>query len=185
MKTKIGIFGGSFNPVHEGHMAVACGVLARNLVDEVWFMPCRRNPLKKSDPEFSDSERMTLLREHIDNGPKLFDFFSSEMKGKLKITDVDLRLPAPSYTWNSLQTLSEKHPECSFTLIVGADSYADFHKWKQSDRIRENYGLIIYPRPGYSVGSVAENCTLLEGMKEYDLSSTQIRNKLKSDGYEK
>lgn len=183
MKRKIGVFGGSFNPVHEGHLAVACGVLRSGLVDEVWFMPCRRNPLKDNEPEFAEKDRVELLRDKIESGAGSFNFFTPEMRGRLKITDVDFRLPSPSYTWKSLQQLSLENPDCDFRLIMGADSYLGFKNWKRPDWIRENFGLIIYPRPGYEIQNVEDNCVLLRNMKEYDISSTEIRNKLKSNGY--
>ena len=169
------MFGGSFNPVHAGHLAVACGVLESGLVDEVWFMPCRRNPLKEENPEFTDEERLRLLSVIIEDGDESMEFLSPSLRRKMKITDVDFRLPSPSYTWKSLQLLSKENPDLEFRLIMGSDSYLGFKKWKNPDWIRENFGLIIYPRPGYEVKELEENCTLLRNVREFDISSTEIR----------
>ena len=177
MGEKTGVFGGSFNPVHKGHLAVACGVLKAGLVDEVWFMPCRQNPLKEGEPEFSADERVSLIEDMIDKGADSLDFFEVDMKKKLRITDVDLRLPSPSYTWKSLRQLTLENPDRRFCLIMGADSYEDFRRWKRHDWIRENFGLIIYPRPGHKIEVLEENCMMLENVKEYDISSTDIRNR--------
>ena len=169
------MFGGSFNPVHAGHFAVACGALDSGMVDFVWFMPCRQNPLKAEPPRFSDSERIEMLSNILENGDDAMGFLTPSHRNKMKITDVDFRLPSPSYTWKSLEVLARENPECDFTLIMGADSYLDFKNWKNPDWIRENFGLIIYPRPGYEIKELEENCRLLRDVKEFDISSTEIR----------
>lgn len=177
MKRKtVGIFGGSFNPVHAGHLAVAGAAVERRLVDEVWFMPCRRNPLKDKDPEFSDKERFNLIEKALQEGLPEAVHISPETLRKFKITDVDMRLPSPSFTCDSLRRLAEENPDCNFRFIMGSDSYMDFNKWKNPDYIRRNFGLIVYPRPGYPLEAVEENCVLLDDVTLFDISSTQIRN---------
>ena len=167
MKT-VGIYGGSFSPVHSGHMAVACAVIRQNLADEVWFMPCRRNPLKATEPGLEDAERLSLLK-------KALDYHKHETEGRLRLSELELEMPAPSYTRDTLRRLVLEHPDYKFRLICGADSYLDFHKWKDWKWIEENFDPIVYPRPGYEISNIDNHWTYLRGVEETDISSSEIR----------
>lgn len=168
----IGIFGGSFSPVHAGHLAVARGVLEKKLANEVWFMPCRRNPLKDGTTLLPDIERLRLLKMAVKYGNEKFD---SE---KMKISELELTMPIPSYTRVTLERLTELYPGKKFRLIVGADSYENFHKWKDWEWIVRNFHPVVYPRPGFAITGLKPGWTLLEGVREFDISSTQLRDML-------
>lgn len=172
MKT-VAVFGGSFSPVHKGHMEVATGILHEGIADEVWLMPCRKNPLKEGTVQMQDAERLDLLKRAI-------DFFSpSAGEGKLRIEPLELGMELPSYTYRTMQRLTEIYPDVRFRLVVGADSYLEFKKWKEWEWLEENFSPVVYPRPGYPVGNVGNRWTLLDGVKIFDISSTFIRERLR------
>ena len=165
----VAVFGGSFSPVHDGHMAVASQTLANGLAEEVWMMPCRLNPLKNGKGLLPDDTRVRLLRDAV-------EYYRREKgQGGIKVDLTELQLPSPSYTALTLRHLAVKYPLHRFCLLVGADSYRDFEKWKDWKWIEENFNPIVYPRPGYEIMSVRPNWTLLENVKETDASSSAIR----------
>lgn len=170
--TRIAIFGGSFSPVHKGHIAVANGILAKGLAEEVWMMPCRRNPLKESGPQLDEEKRLSLL--------KAAARYANERNRKesIRVDTTELTMPSPSYTIDTLRKLQSEHPSLEFRLAVGADSYLDFHKWKEWEELEKAYSPIVYPRPGYAISETRQGWTLLEGMEENDISSTQLREML-------
>lgn len=160
--------------MHRGHLAVARGILGAKLADEVWLMPCRRNPLKDGSTTMADDERLHMLR-------KAADYYNSrETDGRLKITDIELAMPEPSYTCDTLRRLCRENPDTEFRIAVGADSYMEFGKWKEWEWIEGNFRPIVYPRPGYEIGEVRPQWTLLEGVEEVDVSSTRIREKMRN-----
>lgn len=174
MRKRVGIFGGTFSPVHLGHISVAREVLAKGLVDEVWMMPCRRNPLKDDGSEFSDSLRIDLLHKAI-------EYAKLENDGELPVfvNSMELSMPEPSYTWKTMSELQKMHPDCSFRLIIGGDSYANFASWVKNEWLAENFSPIVYPRPGYEIGQPREGFTILEDIVTYDISSSDIRKKIR------
>lgn len=173
MKTTA-VFGGSFSPVHTGHMAVARGVVERGLADDVWLMPCRRNPLKAA-VLMDDISRLRLLRQAA-------DYTNRRLGGeRIKVSELELEMPAPSYTSETLKALTEKYPDRGFRLVVGADSYLDFHRWRNWEWIVENFAPIVYPRPGQTIGTLEPGWTLLGGVEEVDISSTRLREMIKSN----
>lgn len=166
---KIGIFGGSFDPIHTGHAMVANFIAQCNVVDEVWIMVSRRNPLKNHDVFVEDTARLEMARR-----------VAKECRN-VKVTDVEMELPSPSYTVDSLKELKHRYPEHDFKIIIGSDSLHGFEKWKESDRIRKEFGLIVYPRPGYPMPleeGIGE--TFLQGAPEFSISSSLVREYVKS-----
>lgn len=166
---RIGIMGGSFNPVHKGHIAVAMAVVESGLVDEVWLVLSPLNPLKQSCGEMvSDSRRLEMLR------------IAAKAISNVKVSDVELSLPRPSYTIDTLRHLAEVNPENRFVVIIGSDNWAIFNKWKDYGRILSEYGVIVYPRPGFPVDEAAlpDNVSLVDAPVS-DVSSTEIRGKLR------
>lgn len=163
---RIALFGGSFCPVHNGHLMLGSW-LARfsGKADEVWFVLSAHNPLK-ADVTYllSDFERLELLKIATEGDPLL------------KVCDIELKMPRPSYTINTLDYLSATYRQYQFKWVVGADNWLEFKKWKDYHRIIDDYGVIVYPRPGYEV-----NTTDLPAGVEWanapqvDLSSTFIR----------
>ncbi|MBD5226230.1 MAG: nicotinate-nucleotide adenylyltransferase [Bacteroidales bacterium] len=160
----VGIFGGSFNPVHNGHLMVAKTIVERNIAGEVWLTVSPLNPIKK-DPEclLPDRERMEMARLAVE-----------DISG-LKASDIELTLPRPSYTITTLRTLSELYPNYTFRLIIGSDNMLIFDRWKDHDEIMRLYTPIVYPRPGYE-------CDIaLKDFPEMEISSTEIRERLKNN----
>ena len=171
---KIAVFGGSFSPVHKGHMAVAAGILSEGLADEVWMIPCKRNPLKDNSPQISDDLRFELMEKAVEYTVRT----DGIQPDRIRISDVELQMPAPSYTYKTLQYLQKTHPDSEFRLAVGADSLEKFSQWKNSKWIRENFQFIVYPRPGTEIERSLSGITYLDNMKRVGVSSTEIRESL-------
>lgn len=165
-RKKIGLFGGSFDPVHSGHLMVASFIAQNSELDEVWLnlSPC--NPLKDTARESSDEDRLNMLR--IATGETPF----------LRVCDVELMMPYPSYTINTLRLLRERYLECDFTLVVGSDNWKLFDRWKDSDAIIKEFGVIVYPRPGYPVTSQPAGVAVVDAPL-IQLSSTFVRKNVK------
>lgn len=141
---KIGLFFGSFNPIHIGHLIIAQAVLDRADIQEVWFVVSPHNPHKSSRTLLHEFDRLDMVELAIEGN----EFF--------KVSDVEFQLPKPSYTVHTLAHLEGKYPNHQFKLIIGEDNLKAFPKWKNSKVILENYGLLVYPRPG-SEGSDITN----------------------------
>lgn len=164
MKT-VGLYGGSFNPVHIGHLIVASYIAQWTEIDEVWLMLSPLNPFKTADPELLPADvRETMLRLAV------------EENSFLAICDEQLNMPVPSYTIDTLDALSDAHDDIEFRCIIGSDSWLDFTGWKDWKRIIDEYGVVIYPRPGYDVNEseLPEGVTVAHAPK-VDISSTFIR----------
>ena len=168
--SSIGIFGGSFNPIHKGHVALARQLLRRAQLDEVWFLVSPQNPLKPQSSLLDDNMRLEMARLALKDEPHLV------------ASDYEFHLPRPSYTWNTLQHLSQDYPQHRFTLLIGADNWQLFGQWRNSSEIIENYPIVIYPRDGYPVdeASLPPNVRLVN-TRLYNMSSTLIRQ-LITDG---
>lgn len=154
---KIGIFGGSFNPIHCGHIALAQAVQKQCGMDEVWLMVSPQNPLKQQADLLDDNLRLELAQKALE-----------DVEG-VCASDYEFHLPKPSYTWNTLHQLSEDYPDCEFFLLIGGDNWAHFERWRQWKDILRNYDVIVYPRDEYP-GTI--DVPLL------DVSSTEIRQKV-------
>lgn len=165
----VGIYGGSFDPIHTGHAMVANFVAQCNVVDEVWIMVNRRNPLKPDKTFASDLQRIEMAK-----------LVANECQN-VKVTDIEMSLPSPSYTYFSLKALKEKHPENEFKIIIGSDSFHSFANWKNSREILKEFGVIVYPRPGYQLPECEPSgFTFLNGAPEFSISSSLIREYLAS-----
>lgn len=158
----IGIFGGSFNPVHNGHIALAEALVERGIVDKVWLTLSPLNPLKSHPEELvADADRLAMLK------------LATEDSARLDVCDIELSMPRPSYTINTLRALSKQYPQHRFRLIIGADNMVIFDKWKDHMAIARDYRPVVYPRPGY-------NCNeAIDGLPQFPVSSTEIRQLLK------
>lgn len=135
----VGILGGSFNPVHIGHLMLASYLVQWGYVDKVWLTLSPRNPLKEPGELLPDMKRLSMLSIAVKGAPDL------------DICDIELTMPRPSYTINTLDLLRERYPEMRFKLIVGSDNWLIFDRWREAQRILDDYGVIVYPRPGYPV----------------------------------
>lgn len=163
-RKRIGIMGGSFNPVHTGHMIVASYIAQWSDLDEVWLMLSPQNPFKTDMELAQDSDRLAML------------CIAVEGSTCLRACDVELSMPRPSYTIDTLRHLSDMYPDCDFTLIVGSDNWESFSRWRSPREIISEYGLIVYPRPGYPVeAGEAEAGVRFVDAPQVELSSTFIR----------
>ena len=131
---KVGLFFGTYNPIHVGHLVIANHLANYTELDEVWLVVSPQNPLKKKDSLLQDYHRLALVRVAIEDNPKL------------KASDIEFSLPKPSYTSNTLAHINEKYPDYSFALIMGEDNLRTFHKWKNYADILNNNQIYVYPR---------------------------------------
>ncbi|WP_455671876.1 nicotinate (nicotinamide) nucleotide adenylyltransferase [Phocaeicola sp.] len=169
-KIKTGIFGGSFNPIHIGHLALANYLCEYSELDEVWFLVSPHNPLKKQTDLWDDNLRLELVKLAIADYPKF------------RASDFEFHLPRPSYMVNTLDALQAAHPDREFTLIIGADNWKLFPRWYKSKEIMARHRIMVYPRPGYLMEQ--ENLppsVQLVDTPQLEISSTFIRRAL-SDG---
>lgn len=163
----IGLYFGSFNPIHTGHLIVANHVVNHTEVDKIWFVVSPHNPLKESHSLLNEYHRLHLVNLAIEDNPKF------------RASNVEFSLPKPSYTIDTLTYLSEKFPLEQFSVIMGADSFANIHRWKNYERLIEDYALIIYNRPGFEVKPIpGANITVLNAPL-LQLSATYIRDQIK------
>lgn len=136
MPEKTGLFFGSFNPVHIGHLIIANYMATQTDLRQVWFVVSPHNPLKAKQSLARDHDRLHLVRLAIGDNPRL------------RASDIEFKLPQPSYTIDTLTHLKEKYPERTFVLIMGSDNLATLHKWKNHELILRDYELYVYRRPG-------------------------------------
>lgn len=136
---RTGVFSGSFNPIHIGHLALANYLCEYGEVDEVWFLVTPQNPFKQKAELLGDDLRLEMVRRAVAGYPR---FVAS---------DFEFRLPRPSYTVNTLHHLAEAYPDREFYLIIGADNWASFAQWKSPEEILAHHHLLIYPRRPYEV----------------------------------
>ena len=135
----VGILGGSFNPVHIGHMMLASYLVQWGYVDSIWLTLSPRNPLKEPGELLPDMKRLTMLSIAAKGAPGI------------EICDIELSMPRPSYTISTLDVLRDRNPDTRFKLVIGSDNWRIFDQWRDAQRILDEYGVIVYPRPGYPV----------------------------------
>lgn len=170
---KIGLFFGSFNPVHIGHMAIANYMAQFTGLDKVWFVVTPHNPLKPKASLLSDKQRLRLVREAIGDSTMF------------RASDIEFGLPQPSYTVNTLAYLKEKYPDDEFVLIIGSDNLRTFHKWKNCEEILKNHELFVYPRATAKAGDIPPELAGHPHIKLVDaplmeISSSFIREAIKN-----
>ena len=134
---RIGVFSGSFNPIHIGHLALANWICEYAELDEIWFLVTPQSPLKDKDELMDYDLRFNMVKEAIGGYPKF------------KVSDIECTLPLPSYTINTLRTLQNNHPDDLFHLIIGADSWANINQWKEAEALINEFPILIYPRSNY------------------------------------
>ena len=166
---RIGLFFGSFNPIHIGHLIIANAMATTTDLEQVWFVVSPQNPFKKTKSLLHEFDRLDMVERAIaDNS-------------RLKVTNIEFSMPKPSYTIDTLTWLGEKYPQHTFRLIVGEDNLAQFANWKNHERILEYYGLNVYPRP-QAAGSTFKthpNVQLVDAPL-LDISATYIRDRIRS-----
>ncbi len=163
-----GIYGGSFNPIHEGHLSLAKALAESGLVDEMWLLVSPQNPFKVNADLLDDEERLRLARLAV-----------ADVQG-VEVCDREFSLPRPSYMYNTLRALSKEHPDREFVLVIGADNWERFPDWYRSKAILSQYRIIIYPRPGYTLEKVPRK-VIIANTPLLDISSTEIRSRIAND----
>ena len=165
-KKRIGIYSGSFNPIHLGHTKLAEYLIDNELVDEVWFVVSPCNPLKKQSELLDEYIRLDMLILAIVKHPNF------------KASDVEFCMPIPSYSIDTLEYLSIQFADCQFSLIIGSDNALVFDQWKAYTQLLKHYPILVYPRIGYDFDLVADKYPEMKLLDSplYDISSTQIRN---------
>ena len=161
------LFGGTFNPLHNGHLTIAKSVLEQGLADEVWILITPCNPWKKDQELLDDRLRYEMAVQAVKD------------MDNVKASDYEFSLPKPSYTANTLRSISARYPDREFILTIGADNWVKFDKWRESEFILNNYHIIVYPRKGYEIKNTPEGIHLLE-CPLVDISSTLIRQMIKN-----
>lgn len=166
-KLKTGIFSGSFNPIHIGHLALANYLCEYEGLDEIWFMVSPQNPLKTQEELLGDELRLKLVELAISDYPHF------------QASDFEFHMPRPSYSVHTLEKLRETYPEREFHFIIGSDNWTRFDRWFQSERIIKENQIIIYPRPGFPVNEedLPETVRLVRSPM-FEISSTFIREAL-------
>lgn len=169
-KLVTGLFFGSFNPIHIGHLVIANYMATYTDLKEVWFVVSPHNPLKQKSGLADMYDRLEMAR------------LATENASHLKVSDIEFKLPQPSYTIDTLTHLKEKYPEKKFALIMGADNLASFKKWKNYELLLENHKLFVYPRPGIDLGEWENHpSVVITETPQMDISSTFIRNAIKQE----
>ena len=168
MNRSIGLFGGSFNPIHCGHIALARHLLQAAGLDEVWFVVSPMNPFKTQATDLlADDLRLHMVRMALADQPQM------------QACDVEFHLPRPSYMWNTLQHLVRQYPDSRFTLLIGADNWLSFQRWAHWQEIMVHHAIVVYPREGCPVSqhSLPTGVTLVPAPL-FPVSSTMIRQRV-------
>ncbi len=166
-KKKIGLYFGSYNPVHVGHLALA-NYIAENLhLDEIWFVVSPHNPFKDSSGLIEAEHRVKML------------IIATRDYPKFKVCDLELQLPKPSYTYKTIHEINSRFPDMDLSIIMGSDNVISIDKWKNIDDIMERCKIIVYPRPGYPINKeeLSDNFLFIEA-PVFDIDSTLIRKGL-------
>lgn len=165
---KVGLFFGSFNPVHTGHLNLANYLIEHEVIDELWFVVSPCNPLKQQSELINERIRLKMLNLAIAEN------------SKLKTSDIEFSMPIPSYTIDTLEVLSASFPEIQFSLIIGSDNALIFDQWKNYQQILENYSVLVYPRHGYDFEKVSARYPQMKLLDTpfHNISATEIRKKI-------
>jgi nicotinate-nucleotide adenylyltransferase len=166
---KVGLFFGSFNPIHVGHLIIASYMVEESDLEELWLVVTPHNPFKERSSLADDYDRLEMVLQSVENHPKL------------RASNIEFDLPKPSYTIDTLTYLSEEYPDNDFVIIMGADNLMTLHKWKNYQQILKNYPIYIYKRPEYDIQNLINqgNIKIFEDAPLIEISSTYIRKLIK------
>ncbi len=173
---RTGIFGGSFNPIHNGHIILARQLKKQAALDEVWLMVSPQNPLKQHADLLADEARMEMARKAV------------EGEEGIMACDYEMHLPKPSYTWNTLQALSRDYLDREFVLMIGGDNWELFDRWYHAEDIRQHFEIVVYKRTPGDAGFIDISSTeirrrIREGLSFEDLVPTAVADIIKEKGY--
>lgn len=164
---RVGLYFGSFNPIHNGHLIIASHILNEGLVDKVWFVLSPHNPLKETSSLLNENHRYHLVNVALEDD------------NRMKATDIEFGLPRPSFTAVTLAHLSEKYSQHQFVVIMGGDSFQNIKKWKNFEFILKNYEILIYERPGFEFKKEPGKSITCLNAPLLEISSTHIRTLIK------
>src|SRR6478672_9118837 len=164
---KVGLYFGSFNPIHIGHLIIANHILNETELQKIWFVVSPQNPFKQSENLLNEYDRFHLVQKAI------------EGDDRLKASDIEFNLPKPSYSVHTLAYLSEKYPTYQFSIIMGSDGFQNLGKWKNADIIIRDYPIIIYKRPGFEVENTIGAKVHIMDAPLLEISATHIRELIK------
>lgn len=169
LQLKIGLYFGSYNPIHIGHLAIANFIVEFTDIDQLWFVVSPQNPFKRKANLLDDYQRLEMAHRAVEDDDRL------------RVSNIEFKLPKPSYTVDTLAYLNDQHPNNKFVILMGSDNLENFHKWKNYETIIENYGVIVYPRPGFDKSKVQyhKNITIAKNAPLMEISSSFIRNAIK------
>ncbi len=164
---KVGLYFGSFNPVHVGHLIIANHILNETGIEKIWFVVSPQNPFKINHSLLNEYDRIHLVR------------IATEDDNRIKASDIEFGLPKPSFTVDTLAYLEEKHPEHEFSIIMGSDSFQNLDKWKNAEVIIQRYKIYVYERPGFKINNSAGANLQIVDAPLLQISATHIRQLLK------
>jgi nicotinate-nucleotide adenylyltransferase len=164
---RIGLYFGSFNPVHTGHLIIANHLLNDTDLEKIWFIVSPQNPFKVNSSLLNEYDRLYLLK------------MATEDDSRIKVIDIEFSLPRPSYTSVTLAHLQEKYPDHQFSIIMGGDSFQNLHKWKNFEWIVKNYAVFVYERPGFEITNHVDAKLTIVKAPLLEISATQIRSLIK------
>ena len=167
---RVGLFGGSFNPIHNAHIALASTICEQARLDEVWFMVSPQNPMKQAQDLLDENERYEMVKQALESQAKV-----------LKASNYEFHLERPSYTWKTLRALKQDFPQHEFSLIIGGDNWVRFPRWAHSEEILANHHIYIYPREDSEIdeATLPENVHLIHTPK-INITSTMLREMVRS-----
>jgi nicotinate-nucleotide adenylyltransferase len=165
---RVGLYFGSFNPVHCGHLIIANHLLNESDLEKIWFIVSPQNPFKQGSSLLNEYTRLHLLK------------LATEDDARIKISDIEFNLPRPSYTSTTLSHLAEKYPDHDFSIIMGSDSFQNLHKWNNYEFIVNNYPIYVYRRMGFGIDNHIKALLKTVDAPLLQISATQIRQFVKS-----
>jgi nicotinate-nucleotide adenylyltransferase len=166
-QVKIGLFFGSFNPVHNGHLIIANYICETTELDKVWLVVSPQNPLKAKESLLKEYDRLHLINLAIENNKNL------------KASNIEFKLPKPSYTIDTLTHLKEQYPQHTFVLIMGSDNLTTLHRWKNYELLLKNYEIIVYQRRGTAENPYPQHRITMLAFPFLDISATFIRENIR------
>ena len=170
LRLKVGLYFGTYNPVHIGHLVIANYMVEYTDIDQLWFVVSPHNPHKQKANLLDDYQRLEMVHRAVADD------------NRFRVSNVEFNLPKPSYTIDTLTYLREQHPDYQFVILMGSDNLENFPKWKNYENIIENFGIIVYPRPGFDRSKINTNKNILiaENAPLMEISSSFIRDAIGS-----
>jgi len=165
LELTVGLFFGTFNPIHIGHLAISNYMVEYSCINQLWFVVSPQNPFKKKSSLLDDYQRLEMVHRAVGS-----DF-------RFRVSSIEFNMPKPSYTIDTLTYLNEKYPKYKFKILMGSDNIEDLHKWKNYKQILDNYSILVYPRPGFEISKneLHPNISIINA-PVMDISSSFIRN---------